>query len=37
MKRRDFFSAATLIGLTRFNNYYYGDKPSETWFTTDLI
>ena len=37
MKRRDFFSAAALIGLTGCSSFYYGDKPGATWFPTDLI
>ena len=37
MKRRDFFSAAALIGLSGCSSFYYGDKPGATWFPTDLI
>ena len=37
MKRRNFFSAAALIGLTGRSSFYYGDKPGATWFPTDLI
>ena len=37
MKRRNFFSAAALIGLTGCSSFYYGDKPGTTWFPTDLI
>ena len=37
MKRRDFFSAAALIGLSGCSSFYYGDKPGTTWFPTDLI
>lgn len=37
MKRRNFFSAAALIGLTGCSSFYYGDKPGATWFPTDLI
>ena len=37
MKRRNFFSAAVLIGLTGCSSFYYGDKPGATWFPTDLI